>query len=270
MNQPPARLLQGRHADDARLRRALADLRDELPSGAELSSVLHALRAGLDAEDGDSGVRRLPRPQPLRLVVPARDRSEPEDASDRDPWQLADRALAGQRRWRAMALGAVAAALTAGVLLLVSNARGPGAVASDPLLVVAPDGAVAAPSPSRVPDAGRAEPEAVPEPRKSPPPPKPPGPAPAPDRHARTEGARLAQAAEDKEVEQAHAMLNLNSIPVSAVLLDGRPLGGTPRLNVTVTPGEHRVVFIHPERGRRYRTVNADRGRTVVAAVRFQ
>jgi hypothetical protein len=81
----------------------------------------------------------------------------------------------------------------------------------------------------------------------------------------RSPGVRVATAPGARE-----GIININSIPVSAVLLDGRPLGGTPHVGVTVSPGEHRVVFIHPERGRRYQTVNVDVGRTVLAAVRFQ
>lgn len=63
--------------------------------------------------------------------------------------------------------------------------------------------------------------------------------------------------------------LNINSIPQSNVLLDGRPLGKTPRAGVTATAGQHRVTFIHPEHGRKEIAVNVVAGKTATAAVRF-
>jgi len=65
------------------------------------------------------------------------------------------------------------------------------------------------------------------------------------------------------------AFLNLNSIPASAVLLDGQPLGRTPKLNVAVKPGPHVVVFAHPEQGRRARTVSVEVGERQTVAVKF-
>jgi len=41
--------------------------------------------------------------------------------------------------------------------------------------------------------------------------------------------------------------LNINSRPASTVLLDGRPLGPTPRVKVSVTPGTHTVLFVNAE-----------------------
>lgn len=43
------------------------------------------------------------------------------------------------------------------------------------------------------------------------------------------------------------AFLNINSRPASTVLLDGRPLGPTPRVKVSVTPGTHTVLFVNAE-----------------------
>jgi serine/threonine-protein kinase len=37
---------------------------------------------------------------------------------------------------------------------------------------------------------------------------------------------------------------NFNSIPVSNVLLDGKPIGGTPRVGITAPPGSHNVLFV--------------------------
>ena len=41
--------------------------------------------------------------------------------------------------------------------------------------------------------------------------------------------------------------LNINSRPASTVLLDGKPLGPTPRVKVSVTPGTHTVLFVNAE-----------------------
>ncbi len=43
------------------------------------------------------------------------------------------------------------------------------------------------------------------------------------------------------------ATLNLNSIPASNVVLDGTPIGPTPKLGVSVTSGKHTVLFINSE-----------------------
>lgn len=67
----------------------------------------------------------------------------------------------------------------------------------------------------------------------------------------------------------ATALLSINSIPHSNVLLDGRPLGATPRADVAVAPGEHVITFVHPELGRKQIVVTAIAGKALVAAVRF-
>lgn len=67
----------------------------------------------------------------------------------------------------------------------------------------------------------------------------------------------------------AKGTLNINSIPVSQVILDGRPLGTTPKLGVSVSAGKHTVVFVHPEHGRKTSQVNVTAGGTATAAVRF-
>ncbi|MCC6663439.1 MAG: PEGA domain-containing protein [Polyangiaceae bacterium] len=69
--------------------------------------------------------------------------------------------------------------------------------------------------------------------------------------------------------EPGSAFLNLNSIPPSAVLVDGRPLGMTPKVNVPVKPGAHVVVFVHPEHGRRARAVMVDAGSRQTVAMRL-
>lgn len=68
----------------------------------------------------------------------------------------------------------------------------------------------------------------------------------------------------------AQATLNINSIPRSNVVLDGRPLGMTPQLGVSVSPGTHTVVFVHPELGRKVAGTSVKAGATGTVAVRFE
>ncbi len=64
------------------------------------------------------------------------------------------------------------------------------------------------------------------------------------------------------------ATLNINAIPVSNVLLDGRPIGTTPKLNVRVNAGSHVITFVNgSERKASSVTVGAGDSKTV--AVRF-
>lgn len=43
----------------------------------------------------------------------------------------------------------------------------------------------------------------------------------------------------------APGVLDIDSTPVSHVLIDGRPLGATPRSRESVSPGRHVVVFVY-------------------------
>jgi hypothetical protein len=62
--------------------------------------------------------------------------------------------------------------------------------------------------------------------------------------------------------------ININSMPVSSVSVDGNPAGQTPT-HVTVPVGNHTVVFTHPEKGRKSVTVKVKAGATAAAVVRF-
>lgn len=64
------------------------------------------------------------------------------------------------------------------------------------------------------------------------------------------------------------ATLNINSIPVSNVLLDGRPVGTTPKLNVHVGAGSHVVTFVNGT-DRKASSVTVSSGETKTVAVRF-
>ncbi len=65
------------------------------------------------------------------------------------------------------------------------------------------------------------------------------------------------------------AQLSVNSIPSSNVLLDGRPIGKTPRVGLKVNPGKHSVTFVHPKQGRKSVSVNLEVGSKRTVSVRF-
>ncbi len=75
-------------------------------------------------------------------------------------------------------------------------------------------------------------------------------------------------AAQDKPAA-AMGTLNINSIPRANVVLDGRPMGMTPVMGVSVSPGNHTVVFVHPEQGRKVAGANVKAGGTSTVGVRF-
>jgi hypothetical protein len=49
--------------------------------------------------------------------------------------------------------------------------------------------------------------------------------------------------------------LNINATPWAAVWIDGAPFGETPLGNVSIVPGEHEIVFRHPQLGERRETI---------------
>lgn len=65
------------------------------------------------------------------------------------------------------------------------------------------------------------------------------------------------------------ATLDFTSAPSAGVILDGQPLGMSPRLGVRVKPGSHVVVFVHPDKGRILRSVMVEAGARQAVAVRF-
>jgi len=110
-------------------------------------------------------------------------------------------------------------------------------------------GAVAAPTPRPAPEPRPAPPERpAPEPRPAPPE----RPAPEPD----TAGG-------------GNCTLNFNSIPVSNVVFDGRPLGGTPKLGFSASPGSHTVIFVNADEGKKVTSVTCKAGETKTVAVRL-
>lgn len=82
--------------------------------------------------------------------------------------------------------------------------------------------------------------------------------------------------ADDKAADKApksaatgEGTLNINSIPVANVVLDGRPMGSTPLVGLKVAAGPHSVIFVHPEKGRKAAGATVTAGKTSTVAVRF-
>lgn len=82
--------------------------------------------------------------------------------------------------------------------------------------------------------------------------------------------ARAAAPAPAPAAKAGVAKLNISSVPPSNVILDGKPLGGTPKNGITVEPGMHTVIFVHPEHGRKAKGVNAQLGRTINVVAKFE
>jgi hypothetical protein len=265
-----------RDTENPRLRLALGAIKRELPSPCQLAELRCALDRSLgsdalpdDGEASDSGVRRVPRGLSSEIL----DETIPRNAEDRVARpKRATRALLG-----ALAVAALAA-LSATIVTLPSNVTPKdGTRESGAVVVQAP------PPPSSVHierevfslPAAREQQNLEPNVLESAPPPstrpkRSRAVAAAPVGKIGADEVKVASLAGDETGRDRDlARVNINSIPISAVVLDGRPLGGTPRVGITVTPGKHTVVFIHPELGRKSKTIEVDAGRTVLAAVRF-
>jgi serine/threonine-protein kinase len=106
----------------------------------------------------------------------------------------------------------------------------------------------------RAPAPRAARPRAAPQPRRAP------APAPEPAESPATGSAIDAI---------ANGTLNLISSPPSTVVLDGKPLGLTPKTGISVSPGPHTLLFVHPEHGRKARTITVSPGKTATATVSF-
>jgi PEGA domain len=70
---------------------------------------------------------------------------------------------------------------------------------------------------------------------------------PATAKTATTTTTTTTAAAGGGEAATGQATLNINSIPASNVLLDGKPIGPTPKMGVSVSPGAHTVTFKNTE-----------------------
>ncbi len=87
-------------------------------------------------------------------------------------------------------------------------------------------------------------------------------PAPAPK-------AAAATASADKG--GGDSFLNINSMPASSVVLDGKPIGNTPKVHVQVPPGNHTVLFVNADQGlKKQITVTVGAGETKPAIAKLR
>lgn len=73
----------------------------------------------------------------------------------------------------------------------------------------------------------------------------------------------------DKPQAGGKGTLNINSVPPTTVLLDGRPLGKTPKVGVSVPAGSHSITFVHPEKGRKSVKVDVPGGGSKNVTIRL-
>jgi serine/threonine-protein kinase len=89
--------------------------------------------------------------------------------------------------------------------------------------------------------------------------------APSPAWHPHAGHSRTPSGGSDHASSSGQGTLSLNSIPASKVILDGRPLGDTPKVGVSVSPGSHTVMFVRDgERQAKSVTVGPGEKKTVV------
>jgi serine/threonine-protein kinase len=97
------------------------------------------------------------------------------------------------------------------------------------------------------------------------------GKAPKPEPTAKAEPTAKPEPKDKPEpkAESGNGTLSVNSIPPSAVLVDGRPVGMTPKGGISVSAGSHSIVFKHPEKGTKSSSVTIKAGESKSVAVRF-
>lgn len=73
------------------------------------------------------------------------------------------------------------------------------------------------------------------------------------------------------QADKGEAFLNINSLPASSVVLDGKPLGPTPQVKIKVSPGNHTVLFINSEQSlKKSITVTVGAGETKAAFAKLR
>jgi hypothetical protein len=86
---------------------------------------------------------------------------------------------------------------------------------------------------------------------------------------ARFESGEPTSAPSAPSPEAEAGVLHVLSTLPAAVLLDGVPIGYTPKSSLRVPPGPHTLVFVHPKQGRRIMTVEVAAGKETTATARF-
>src|SRR6185369_9181004 len=77
-------------------------------------------------------------------------------------------------------------------------------------------------------------------------------------------------AASAPAIDPTQGLLNISSVPPSQIILNGRPLGSTPKTAVVV-PGDslQTIVFVHPKMGRRRAQKFVPAGKERTVSIRF-
>jgi serine/threonine-protein kinase len=123
----------------------------------------------------------------------------------------------------------------------------------------------AAPAPAPVARVSHAKPAAASKPAVEKPAP---APKPAVEKPAPAPKPAVEKPAPAPKPAGPTGTININSMPVSSVTVDGNAAGQTP-VHVNVAAGTHTVVFTHPEKGRKSVTVKVKAGASTSAVVRF-
>jgi serine/threonine-protein kinase len=87
---------------------------------------------------------------------------------------------------------------------------------------------------------------------------------------AAAKAAAPAQSGNGPAINPAEGLLNISSVPPSQIILNGRPLGSTPKTAIVV-PGDsmQTIVFVHPKMGRRRAQKFVPAGKERTVSIRF-
>ena len=97
--------------------------------------------------------------------------------------------------------------------------------------------------------------------------------APAPQAAAHPPATTKDEPTPKKEAPAAtgEAVLKINSLPASSIVLDGKPIGVTPQAHVVVTPGTHTIMFVNSEQSlKKTITVDVKAGETKAAFAKLR
>jgi serine/threonine-protein kinase len=89
-------------------------------------------------------------------------------------------------------------------------------------------------------------------------------------RAAKLAAAKEAKSEAKSQDVKATGTLNINSLPQSRAMVDGRPIGNTPIMGMKLPVGAHTVTFVHPKHGRKSVTVRVSEEKAAIAAHRFK
>ncbi len=115
----------------------------------------------------------------------------------------------------------------------------------------------------------KAEPAPTPAPAPGPTP-APTKPEPAPKPESTDDGGDKASADKGSADKGGTGFLNINSLPVSRILVDGQPMGETPKTGVQVSAGTHTITFINPDLPKKSISVTVKAGETKTASAKLR